>query len=63
MRPIEMLDPTHNGKKTEGICTTCGEMAKKFRDSLSLKEWSISGMCQSCQDSVFGKGDDENIEG
>lgn len=24
-----------------------------FRDSLSLKEFGISGMCQECQDSVF----------
>ena len=25
-----------------------------FRDDLSKREFSISGMCQSCQDSVFG---------
>lgn len=25
-----------------------------FRDELSAKEYYISGMCQSCQDSVFG---------
>lgn len=26
-----------------------------FRDELSAKEYYISGMCQDCQDSVFGK--------
>lgn len=26
-----------------------------FRDELSAKEYYISGMCQACQDSVFGK--------
>ena len=25
-----------------------------FKDELSLKEFHISGMCQTCQDSVFG---------
>lgn len=25
-----------------------------FRDELSAKEYTIGGMCQSCQDSVFG---------
>ena len=25
-----------------------------FRDQLSWKEFSISGMCQKCQDDVFG---------
>jgi hypothetical protein len=31
----------------------------KFRDDLSRKEFSISGMCQSCQDSVFGADEDD----
>ena len=29
-----------------------------FRDELSAREYYISGMCQACQDSVFG-GEDE----
>lgn len=35
-------------------CTMCGEAAENFTDSLSEKEFSISGMCQVCQDEVFG---------
>lgn len=35
-------------------CMTCGKDASRFRDVLSRKEYSISGMCQVCQDSVFG---------
>jgi hypothetical protein len=27
----------------------------EFRDALSIKEYRISGLCQSCQDSVFGE--------
>ena len=35
-------------------CMTCGGEASTFRDALSRKEYTISGMCQHCQDSVFG---------
>ena len=37
-----------------GCCPTCSREIGEFRDALSKKEFSISGMCQSCQDSVFG---------
>ena len=52
----------------EGICVTCDEakglIATSFRDDVSRKEYAISGMCQSCQDDVFGVGepDDEPYE-
>jgi uncharacterized CHY-type Zn-finger protein len=35
-------------------CVICGGDASSFRDALSSKEFTISGMCQACQDSVFG---------
>lgn len=35
-------------------CVTCGAEATEFRDKLSMKEYRVSGMCQACQDSVFG---------
>tara|TARA_Y100000310_G_scaffold69211_1_gene64671 strand:- start:5708 stop:5920 length:213 start_codon:yes stop_codon:yes gene_type:complete len=35
-------------------CATCGGPANIFRDALSSKEFGISGMCQDCQDKVFG---------
>lgn len=39
----------------------CGKPAppESFRDALSAKEFTISGLCQECQDLVFGTGDDE----
>jgi len=40
-----------------GQCTTCdatGLTTASFTDDLSRKEYTISGMCQACQDSVFG---------
>lgn len=32
----------------------CGGEATTFRDELSRREFRISGLCQKCQDSVFG---------
>ena len=39
---------------TSDTCVMCGQSATNFRDALSRKEFSISGMCQPCQDHVFG---------
>lgn len=35
-------------------CVKCGEPAVEFKDELSRKEYSISGLCQRCQDDIFG---------
>lgn len=31
----------------------CGEPIGPFRDALSEREYTISGLCQTCQDSIF----------
>lgn len=36
----------------KNVCVLCGKPAVEFRDAVSKKEFSISGLCQSCQDSV-----------
>ena len=47
-------------KRTDTIqedkCVICGGEAKEFTDELSRREYSISGMCQKCQDGVFTGG-------
>ena len=35
-------------------CISCKGKAESFRDSVSLCEYKISALCQSCQDKVFG---------
>ena len=37
-------------------CPICNNpiKLKEFKDRLSLKEFEISGMCQICQDKIFG---------
>ena len=32
----------------------CGKHIEGFRDELSQREYVISGLCQNCQDKVFG---------
>jgi hypothetical protein len=39
----------------EGRCPLCSSQCSEFRNELSLLEYKISGMCQECQDSFFGK--------
>lgn len=40
----------------KGMCPLCQTKVEvsEFRDALSIKEFGISGMCQKCQDEVFG---------
>ena len=42
------------GAVHEASCVTCGGEARIFRDAISRKEYTISAMCQDCQDKVFG---------
>ena len=44
-----------------GRCPFCKKtvMLGAFRDKLSLREFRISGLCQSCQDDFFGKEEEE----
>ena len=35
------------------MCVVCGNDANYFNDELSRREYSISGMCQTCQDKTF----------
>ena len=47
--------------KAAGLCPLCRAQVKAedLRDELSRKEFKISGLCQPCQDDVFGTEPDE----
>lgn len=51
---IESLFPGTTQAISEHRCPVCKQPIGPFRDALSRKEYTISGMCQSCQDDVFG---------
>ena len=36
----------------------CGKSAKEFTDDISKKEFAISGLCQDCQNKLFGGPED-----
>ena len=33
----------------------CGGPATEFKNAISRKEYTISGLCQNCQDAIFGR--------
>lgn len=39
------------------VCVFCKEPSFYFDDELSAKEYLISGLCQFCQNEVFGEKD------
>ncbi len=45
----------HNDRVLAGKCPMCAEvvLSKDFTDTLSVKEFTISGTCQKCQDWLF----------
>ena len=46
-------------KRVEEVrCPFCNEEKGPFRDELSRKEYEISGLCQKCQDDVYGGSDE-----
>ena len=53
-KPIFSLMPHLADRIMMGLCTFCAITLDDFRDELSAKEYSISGMCQTCQDKTFG---------
>jgi len=63
---MDMLRNAGFGKEVErvarGLCASCGEKPGPFKDELSRREFGISGLCQKCQDDVFGGPEDEDAE-
>ena len=41
------------------MCVSCGCHADWFKDELSAKEYTISGLCQECQDEAFAPYDED----
>jgi len=57
----KILDSLIDGSREDAIKTDrcinppigCSKPATEFRDTLSEKEFKISGLCQNCQDRIF----------
>jgi len=54
---IDSITPNPLGRRESiksDVCAVCLKEAKNFKDELSKREFTISGMCQECQDKFFG---------
>lgn len=50
LRNFRLLNPT--------LCPSCHSSDMEFKDTLSVSENKISGLCQKCQDEVFTEDED-----
>ena len=52
---IEKMFPGTKAAIANKQCPLCHlPIIDEFRDALSTREYQISGICQTCQDDVFG---------
>ena len=62
-RPVDAIFPGRREAIRDKKCMPtpigCGKDITSFRDPESAKEYSISGLCQDCQDTVFGQTPEE----
>lgn len=49
-----LFGKTRRGAIEKHECVSCDAANVEFRDTTSFREYSISGLCQKCQDTVFG---------
>jgi hypothetical protein len=57
----QMTGIDRDGSIKNKICPFCNKPVGEFRDELSRKENSISGLCQNCQDGVFGSDVSDSV--
>ena len=61
-RPADILFHDRIPKMKARVCMTCSGKVEGFDSELSQKEFLISGMCQKCQDSIFGTSEEDSEE-
>ena len=59
-KPAFAIFPEAADRIMQSICVTCPKdiLDADFRTEVSRTEYGISGMCQSCQDAVFGSAEE-----
>ena len=55
-KPAFMIYPNAKRNVENNKCPMCSKEIKEedFKGDLSKKEYTVSGLCQSCQDKTFG---------
>lgn len=54
-KPVFALFPEAADRIIMNRCPLCNDKVGSFKDEISMKEFSISGLCQNCQDNTFNK--------
>ena len=55
MKPVFQIFPEAKMAIEQGKCPVCKLEIDSFRNEKKKKEYGVSGLCQKCQDSVFGE--------
>ena len=56
-KPVWKMFPEKAQRARTGRCVDCGVPIKDtddFKDAISIREYAVSGLCQKCQDAIFG---------
>jgi DNA repair exonuclease SbcCD ATPase subunit len=58
-KPFLKIFPEQKKLVNQGKCPLCSKEIREedFKNDLSKKEYSISGICQVCQNEIFGRGE------
>lgn len=53
---LQRMHAEAQDNRAKGHCPQCHQAVTEddFRDLLSRREWKISGLCQKCQDGLWG---------
>jgi hypothetical protein len=51
---LAMIGRSHSVARATQTCVSCGGPATEFKDEVSRKEYSLSVLCQKCQDRIYG---------
>ena len=54
-KPVFIMFPEAKSLVEQGLCPICSQKIEEndFKDELSRREYSVSGLCQNCQDNTF----------
>jgi hypothetical protein len=58
-RPADLVFPDRIPKMKARVCMTCSGKVEEFDRELSQKKFLISGMCQKCQEGIFGASEED----
>lgn len=50
----ELFGQSLSESQDNQVCVRCHNPVGELNDDISMREYEISGLCQTCQDQIFG---------